>query len=123
VEPRLGNPQYNYRASRSKPCATGAIHATRDSVPAAVVNQTNKTKAKTVGVYGKVAYRMNGGPNEYNNWGGKLDAETHGQWIKLHVDVYPNRSERRIKRFGHQLRCTVATKRFRHRRSGNQVRR
>ncbi len=53
-----------------------------------VVNQTNQDEG-TVGVYGNVAYSMNGGRTEYNNWeldgGDNLDNGSNST-----LNVYPN---------------------------------
>src|SRR5882762_116040 len=53
-----------------------------------VVNQTNQDEG-TVGVYGNVAYSMNGGRTEYNNWeldgGDNMDNRSNAT-----LNVYPN---------------------------------
>jgi hypothetical protein len=53
-----------------------------------VVNQTNQDEG-TVGVYGNVAYSMNGGRNEYNNW--ELDGgDNMDNGSNTTLNVYPN---------------------------------
>ena len=53
-----------------------------------VVSQTNSDEGK-VGVYGNVAYSMNGGRNEYNNW--ELDGgDTMDNGSNSTLNVYPN---------------------------------
>lgn len=53
-----------------------------------VVNQTGQDEG-TVGVYGNVAYSMNGGRNEYNNW--ELDGgDNMDNGSNATLNVYPN---------------------------------
>ena len=53
-----------------------------------VVNQTNQDEG-TVGVYGNVAYSMNGGRTEYNNW--ELDGgDNMDNGSNATLNVYPN---------------------------------
>jgi hypothetical protein len=53
-----------------------------------VVNQTNQDEG-TVGVYGNVAYSMNGGRTEYNNW--ELDGgDNMDNGSNSTLNVYPN---------------------------------
>ena len=53
-----------------------------------VVNQTGSDEGK-VGVYGNVAYSMNGGRNEYNNW--ELDGgDNMDNGSNSTLNVYPN---------------------------------
>jgi len=53
-----------------------------------VVNQTGQDEG-TVGVYGNVAYSMNGGRNEYNNW--ELDGgDNMDNGSNTTLNVYPN---------------------------------
>src|SRR5438445_2660111 len=53
-----------------------------------VVSQTGQDDAK-VGVYGNVAYRMNGGSTEYNNW--ELDGgDNMDNGSNATLNVYPN---------------------------------
>src|SRR5215469_11889595 len=53
-----------------------------------VVNQTNQDEG-TVGVYGNVAYAMNGGRTEYNNW--ELDGgDNMDNGSNSTLNVYPN---------------------------------
>ena len=85
-----------------------------------VVNQTGQDDG-TVGVYGNVAYSMNGGRTEYNNW--ELDGgDNMDNGSNATLNVYPNRrSHRRVQGADFELRGAVRTQRFRHRRSGDQV--
>jgi hypothetical protein len=58
------------------------------TLSAGVVNQTNQDEG-TVGVYGNVAYSMNGGRTEYNNW--ELDGgDNMDNGSNATLNVYPN---------------------------------
>ena len=84
-----------------------------------VVSQTGQDDAK-VGVYGNVAYSMNGGRTEYNNW--ELDGgDNMDNGSNSTLNVYPNRRPSRSLRLDLQLRRAVWAQRIRHGGSGNQV--
>ncbi len=86
-----------------------------------VSNQTGQDEG-TVGINGSVAFSVNGGRTEYNNWeldgGDNMDNGSNGT-----LNVYPSlEAIAEFKVSDVKLRSTVWPQRFRNGGSGNQIR-